>query len=104
MTNWGAAAAQLAVVVQLAVEDQHVGAVPHRLVRALVEIDDAEAGVQQADVPAVGRHVLVDARSVGPAVAHNVRHSEYHVPINRTFSLRICNPANAAHLNASSCS
>ena len=74
--------AQLAIVVDLAVEDDRVAAIgaEHRLMAVLGDVDDREAAVAEGE-PAVRRVPL--ARVVRSAHAHRVARAPQLLPIRR---------------------
>ena len=68
--------AQLAVVVDLAVEDEVPGPEVQRLVGALVEVDDRQAAKRQPRV-----RVVPDALAVGTAMGHRGGHRVEHLGV-----------------------
>ena len=84
---------QLDIVEDLAIEDDPQGAVFIRdgLV-APFQIDDAQSGASQANLP-----VQVEAETVGAAVAHHGEHPAQAGFQRRLLPLQVINTCNAAH-------
>jgi hypothetical protein len=70
----GQLALELDVVVDLAVEHHPAAAPPEGLIGPLVQVQDAQAGVQQVQVPAIGRLEVLVPLVVGTAPAHLRQH------------------------------
>jgi hypothetical protein len=94
-------AAQLGVVVDLAVEADHQRAVRrvHRLGARRAEIEDGEAPVAEADPPVVADP---HARTVGAALDHGVAHPQQFGAVHCVRSGGVGeDPVDAAHFSAS---
>ena len=86
-------AAELAIVVNLPIEDDRLRAVfiEDRLA-APPQVDDAEAAHSEANGP-----VHIDAFIVWPAMLQRGTHPTYQGLVNGTFLVAIRDPCNAAH-------